>query len=114
MNCNSVRVIKGLSQPVRYNSREFEITLKKIREALDRAWESLGSLGVCGTESALERKKSAIAAWRVVVVAFDKNSIVTGARVAQSCKSHPMAMFSILCLMALMQGFRSSLFISFP
>ena len=45
MNCNSVRVIKGLSQPVRYNSREFEITLKKIREALDRAWESLGSLG---------------------------------------------------------------------
>ena len=115
MNCKHVRVIRGLKS-VRTSRRDFEITLKKIRESLDRAWEVLGSLDFeyCGFEPFLRRKKRAISAWRIVVGAFEKNEILTGARVIQPCKSNPMAVFSILCLIAIMQGFMSALFISFP
>ena len=115
MNCNSVRVLSGL-QPVRTSSKDFERTLQKIRASLDRALEAIRALEFrsCGFDPALRRKKRAIAAWRIVVDALEKNEILTGTRVIQVCKSHPMAQFSILCMMALIQGVMSALFISFP
>ena len=81
MNCKHVRVIRGLKS-ARTSRRDFEITLKKIRESLDRALEVLGSLEFeyCGFEPFLRRKKRAISAWRIVVGAFEKNEILTGAR----------------------------------
>lgn len=113
MTCRTANfiIIDGLSQPVRYKSRTFQLTLERIRESLDRAFESLGA---CGFDSPLRRKKGALSAWRVIIAAFEKNSIFICARIAKSCSNHFMGVFSILCLLALMQGFRSALFISFP
>ncbi|RSM28389.1 hypothetical protein C5B76_07150 [Aeromonas salmonicida] len=117
MTCRTIelKIIDGLHLPMRYRSSSFDIALEKIRESLDRAFEALGSCGFDSVfDSALKRKKNALSAWRIIIAAFKKNSIFIGAKIEKYCKSHVMGIFSILCLLALMQGFRSALFISFP
>ncbi len=117
MTCRTIelKIIDGLHQPMRYRSSSFDIALERIRESLDRAFEALESCGFDSAfDSALKRKKNALSAWRVIIAAFEKNSIFIGARIAKYCRTHVMGVFSILCLLALIQGFRSALFISFP
>lgn len=118
MTCRTIelKILDGLHMPMRrYRSSFFDIALEKIRASLDRAFEALASCAFDSFfDSALKRKKNALSAWRVIIAALIKNTIFIGARIETYCNAHVMGIFSILCLLALIQGFRSALFISFP